>query len=499
MITPYSHQMEFIGGIRQAMSRNKYVVGQAFTGFGKSYCSAYIIDNALKKGKRVFFSIHLKELKRQTALSFKSCGIDFGFIASGEKTDYSKMCQLVMAGTAMNRLDEMPPPDLVIVDEAHLACSANYAKLIDHWKSQGAYIIFLTATPWRLDGTGLSKIADDMVLSKPVDWLIENKFISEFRYFAPVTADFSGVDRVGGDLVNSQASEVMEKPAIIGNVIKTYSDNCNGMRAIAFCCSIAHSKKMADEFTRNGIPAAHMDATTPDAERKKIINDLADNKILVLCNYSIVTTGFDLSAQVGRNVTVDVILLLRLTMSLSLYLQMVGRGLRKKDYPALIFDFCGNAMLNGEVNHGLPDSPREWTLEGRVKNKKSDDEPTILVKQCSSCWFCYKPAPVCPECGHIQPVVERKIEHKEGELVELTDIEVEKKQVRIQQGKSKTVADLMRIPGMNVKRANHIIKARNEKEDLQNELYYLAEGAYSKNQIFKMKPKQLRDLINERK
>ena len=486
--------MEFINNIRSAMSNNKYIVGQAFTGFGKSYASAYIIDQALKKGKRVFFTIHLKELKRQTALSLTSCGIDYGFIASGEKTDYAKPCQLVMAGTAMNRLDEMPEPDLVIIDEAHLACSDNYTKLIEHWKSQGAYIIFLTATPWRLDGTGLSKIADDMVLSKPVDWLIENKFISTFRYFAPVTADFTGVDRVGGDYVNSQASEVMEKPAIVGDVIRIYKDNCTGKRTIAFCCSIAHSKKMASEFNIAGIPAAHIDASTPDEERKRIINDLADNKILVLCNFSIVTTGFDLAAQVGREVTVDVVFLLRRTMSLSLYLQMVGRALRAKDYAALIFDFCGNAILNGIVNHGLPDAPREWTLDGRVRNKKPKEEADILVKQCPNCFACSHPSPCCPECGHIYEIVERKIEHKAGELVEITAEQAEKKQNRMNQGNAKTVQDLVNT-GMARNRAIHIVKSREVKEALQNELAELCD--FSVNKIRQMKPKELKKYIEE--
>lgn len=493
MITPHQHQLEFINNIRVAMGKNKYIVGQAFTGFGKSYCSAYIIDNALKKGKRVFFSIHLKELKRQTALSFAACGIDYGFIASGEKSDYSKPCQLVMAGTAINRMDELPAPDLVIVDEAHLACADNYRKLIDHWKSQGAYIIFLTATPWLLNGTGLSIIADELVLSKPVDWLIENKFISEFRYFAPVTADFSSVASVGGDYVNSQSAEVMEKPAIVGNVIKTYHEHCAGMRAISFCCSIAHSKKMVAEFNEAGIPAAHIDASTPDAERKRIINDLADNKILMLCNFAIVTTGFDLAAQVGRDVTVDVAFLLRKTMSLSLYLQMCGRVLRAKDYHALIFDFCGNAVFNGVANHGLPDAPREWTLEGRVKNKKSKSEPDVLVKQCLECFCCHSPAPVCPECGFLYPVIERKIDEKEGELVEITQQQEEKKQARMIQGQAKTVQDLVNT-GMGRNRARHIVKAREDKEKLQNELLSLDENI-SMYAVKKMKPKELKSMI----
>lgn len=493
MITPHPHQMEFINNIRGAMRDHKYVVGQAFTGFGKSYCSAYIIDNALKKGKAVFFTIHLKELKRQTALSFTAAGIDYGFIASGEKPDYSKKCQLVMQGTAVNRLDVMPMPDLVIIDEAHLACGDQYLKLIDHWKEQGAYIIYLTATPWRLDGTGLDKIADTMVLSKPVDWLIENEYISRFRYFAPFKADFSGVDKVGGDYVNSQAGEVMEKPAIIGNVIETYKQHCMGMRTVAFCCSIAHSKRMRDEFNLVGIPSAHMDASTPDNERKQIINDLADNKILVIFNYAIITCGFDLSAQVGRDVTVDVALLLRPTMSLSLFLQMCGRVLRAKDYHALIFDFCSNVH-----NHGLPDAPREWTLEGRVKNKRGKDEPDVLVKQCDQCYCCHKPAPTCPECGYIYPVMERKIEEKEGELVEVTEEMHLKKLDRMQQGMADSVEKLIGL-GHSRKRAKHIVEARQVKESLQKELFELSAGRLTMAEIKRMKPKQLKQEIEDLK
>lgn len=498
IIQTYHHQAEFIADIRSAMRNNKYVVGQAFTGFGKTRCAIYIINEALKKGNRVFFTIHLKELKRQTALSFDESGIDYGYIASGEKPDHSKMCQLVMQGSAMNRLDNMPIPSLVIIDEAHLACGDQYMRLIELWKSQGAYIIYLTATPWRLDGTGLDKIADTMVLSKPVDWLIENKYISNFRYFAPFTADFTGIDKVAGDYVKSQASDAMEKPAIIGSVISTYKKHCAGVRTIAFCCSIAHSKSMRDKFTSAGIPSAHMDANTPDAERKRIINDLADGKILILCNFAIVTTGFDLSAQVGRNVTIDAILLLRPTMSLSLFLQMCGRALRAKDYPALIFDFCGLAMRDGVVNHGLPDSPREWTLEGRVKNKKGKDEPDVLAKQCESCYCVHKPAKICPECGYVYPIMERKIEEKEGELVEVTEEMLQKKEDRMQQGMANDIESLMAL-GKSRKAATHIIQSRNEKRCLQEEVFSLC-GLYKKlprYTINKMKPKPMKLLIEE--
>jgi superfamily II DNA or RNA helicase len=132
----------------------------------------------------------------------------------------------------------------------------------------------------------------------------------------------------------------------------------------------------------------------------------------------LITTGFDLSSQVGRNVPVETVILLRPTMSLALYIQMVGRALRRKPYPAIILDHAGNVQ-----RHGLPDDEREWSLEGRTK---ATVKKAVEVRPPLTCEGCFnqirRPAPqTCPHCGAELGMKARKIEETEGNLVEIDD------------------------------------------------------------------------------
>jgi superfamily II DNA or RNA helicase len=496
MISLYPHQEQFINNIRQAFRHNDYIVGQAATGFGKTICGAFMAKSATARNKRIFFSVHRRELITQTAKSFDKFGITYGYIAAGYPNNFYAHCQIISIDTAKNRLESMPPPDIAVIDEAHLALSPGWLKVIDHWKSQGAKILFLTATPWRLSGEGLGDIADAMVFGPPVQWLIENGYLSEYKYYSPAMPDLGDVHTRMGDFVRSELGEAMDKPTITGDCIKHYRRLADNSRAVAFCVSVAHSKHVADQFNAAGIPASHIDGDTPSADRKRIIGYFADGRIKVLTNVEIVTTGFDLSAQVDRDVPIETVILLRPTQSLSLYLQMVGRGLRPKDKPAIILDHAGCAM-----KHGLPCQERQWTLAGRDKatRSKDDDETSVMIKQCPKCYHCHTPSPACPDCGHVYEIKSRKINEQEGELQEIDPAQF-RKQARMEQGQAKTVTDLVQ-QGYSEGRAEHIIKARQEKLALQTELYNLQQGARSAGitvenaDISRMKPKKLRESI----
>ena len=126
-------------------------------------------------------------------------------------------------------------------------------------------------------------------------------------------------------------------------------------------------------------------------------------------------------------------------------MQFWGRGLRWKDYPALLFD-----RVNNWMEHGLPCSDREWTLKDRIQNKKSS-ERAPPTKQCPSCLNIHHPSPSCPDCGHVYEIKSREIDEVEGELVELTKEEREamrKKAVmdrKQEQGRAQTLEDLIAV------------------------------------------------------
>jgi superfamily II DNA or RNA helicase len=446
MITLRTDQSEFIDKIRFEMSKHQAVLGQAQTGFGKTIAASYICQSALNKNNSVHFIVHRKELCRQTSKTFEKFDIDHGFIASGFMEKQWLNAQICSIDTLKNRINMVKIPDLAIFDECHLGGSAGWSKVIDHYKSHGCKIIGLSATPWRLDGSGLNKHFSCMVKGSSVRWLIDNGHLSNFKYYAPSFLDLSDINVSMGDHNKSELnSRFKNDRVIIGNAVKNYKDLANGKLAIYYAIGIEHSKNIAEEFIAAGIPAAHIDGTTPDDERKRLIKLFADRKILVLTNVDLITTGFDLASQVDKDVSVEAIGLMRPTKSLSLYLQMVGRGLRAKPFPAIILDHA-----NCAVEHGLPDIDREWSLSGREKGRKAS---SLSVEKCRVCEICYvaqSPSEKCYNCGHIFSSKERSIKYLDGKLEEVDPLKnamlvEEARKSRQEVGRARTRSDLEKI------------------------------------------------------
>jgi superfamily II DNA or RNA helicase len=280
-----------------------------------------------------------------------------------------------------------------------------------------------------------------MVESKPMGWLIEQGFLSNYRYFAPTMPDMAGVKKTMGDFSDKEAAEVMDKPKITGDAVTHWLKHARGMRTICFCVTIAHAEHTAASFQAAGITAAVVSAKTPAHERKKMFIDLADGRLQVLCNVELVTTGFDLSAQAGRDVPVECVIMLRPTQSLALYIQMVGRALRRKPYPAVILDHAGNSS-----RHGLPDDEREWSLDG--KPAKGAKSTTNAPATCSGCFGqVRRPTPShCPHCGEPMraEVKPKELAHDDGELVEVTKSEKRRELLR-EAGKARSIEDLTEL------------------------------------------------------
>ena len=435
-ITLYPHQAQFVDDLRRAMLKSDSVLGQAATGFGKTCVAAHIAESAAAKGRRVIFSVHRGNLLDQTAQTFREFGIPHTFIVAGAKYEDHHQVAIASIATLTRRLERIPAPDLLVIDEAHLAMAATWAKVVNFYRERGGRILGLSGTPSRLDGRPLSDLFGALVCGPSTRWLMDNGFLSRYRAFAPSQIDLTGIKVKMGDFDREALEAAANKPALTGDAARHYARLANGTRALAYCVSIRHSRDVAAHFTAEGIPAAHIDGTTPKDERQRIIRDFADGAIKVLCNVDLVTTGFDLSAQVGREVPVETIIGLRPTASLALHLQMLGRGLRRKPNPAVFLDHAGNL-----ARHGFPDDPREWTLEGRAKRGKKDAQPDALVKICPNCHALHRPAPTCPECGHAYPVQSRRIEQVDGQLTEIRPDD-RRLQAKREQAGCRTLEDL---------------------------------------------------------
>ena len=415
MINLRDYQMDMVNRVRQGMRTNKWQLLQLVTGGGKTFTSGYMIDSARRKGKTCYFVVPRRELLKQTAESYSSVGIPFGYIAAGYRPSPFEKVQLCTVGSLVRRLDKVRKPDLIFLDETQYG-AGQLGQIIEWAKAGGAYGVGLSATPDRTDGTGLGMWYDNMVEGPSMRDMIDKGNLSEFRLFAPDTPDLSGIRTVAGDYAKGELAEKMEQDRVlVGNSVRHYKQLANGMLNVAFCASVKHSKIVARSFRDADVPAYHISGDMDDAERSRIIKAFSRREIKVLTSCQMLQFGFDLSSAAQMDVTVESISDLQPTKSLSLQLQKYGRALRKKDFPAVILDHAGNSG-----RHGLPDDDREWTLNDRERRKRSDVEKTEPTRQCTECFFVMRPQPVCPSCGHVFPIQSRMIEEVDGDLAEVT-------------------------------------------------------------------------------
>lgn len=414
MIRLHDDQTRAVDDVRALMRRHKAVLLQAATGAGKTVMTAHMIQSSRAKGTRAMMVVPRRELLRQTAETFKAFSIPHSYVSAGYEFNPFAKTMLATSGTLARRLDRVPMPQVLFVDETHYGGS-ELDRIIRHYKALGAWIIGLSATPIRLDGKGLGMWYDAMAEGPPIADLIEAQRLSRFRMFAPSAPDLSGVKTTAGDYAKGQLADRMEGDRVlIGNAVTHYVKHAMGRLNVCYCVSVAHAGIVAEAFRAQGVPAAAITGAMDDDERSRLIRAFARRELLVLTSVDLLTFGFDLASAAQMDVTVECMSDLGPTQSLAKQMQKWGRVLRMKPDPALIFDHAGNA-----ARHGMPDDPREWSLAGRVK-REGGGEKAEPVRQCPACYFVHRPTPTCPSCGHEYPVQAREIEEVEGELSEVT-------------------------------------------------------------------------------
>lgn len=341
-------------------------------GGGKSVIVAEIARKTTENKKRVLFIVHRKELCDQIRKTFGWWGVDM---------DY---CTIGMVQTITRRLQKIRPPALIITDENHHCLANSYRRIYEAFP--GAYCVGVTATPVRLDGSGLGDVNDDLVIGAPTRWLIDNGYLAPYKYYSVKLIDADALRTRRGEY---DLTGVVLDRKIYGDVILSYRKFADGLKAICYCPSIPYSEQMAERFRAAGIPAAHIDGTTDKRERDRIIADFRAGKIQVLCNVDLISEGFDVP-DCGAAI------LLRPTKSLTLYIQQAMRCMRyRPGKTAVIIDHVGNVF-----RHGFPDDGRDWDLYAKP-DKKSRKKPEVRAKECPNCMAAVPSAAAeCPHCGY---------------------------------------------------------------------------------------------------
>ena len=408
MVNLRSYQTDLVESIRSAFRQGvTRCLAVAPTGSGKTVVFSYIAQQSLSRGSRTLILVHRQELLDQTSRTLAAFDVPHGVIAAGRSADATQRIQVASVQTLVRRLHKTPTPDLIVIDEAHHSVAGSWKCVIDAFPS--ARVLGVTATPERLDGKGLGSVFDQMILGPKVADLQRDGHLSLAKYYAPTTADLSGVKSRMGDFEQAGLAAAMDKPKITGDAVDHYARLAHGMPAIAFCVSIAHARNVAESFCRAGYDAATLDGTLSAEVRRERVEMLGDGRLSMLTSCEIVNEGFDVPV-------VGAAILLRPTQSLGLHLQQIGRVLRPAlgKTHAVILDHAGNL-----ARHGLAEDERDWSLNDRPKRQKGSSEATPPVRQCPECFCCHAPNVLaCPECGHEYEVEGREIEQVDGELVE---------------------------------------------------------------------------------
>lgn len=391
------YQSELLNDLRAAISKGSIKpLAVLPPGAGKTVIFAYIAHQHVLKGGYVHFYVHRRELLDQTLETFSAMNIP---------TDN------IYVGTVQRRTPHDTAPTMIIFDEAHHATAKQWSNIVERWPE--AWIVGLTATPVRLDGAPLNDIFDTIVEGVDAEWLIANGWLSDYDYYAPSIASINPKDILinrGADYDGAAIGDIMLKNKIYGDVMK-YIDPQR--KNIIYAPSVALSQDLADNIPNS----AHLDASTPAKERRRVVKAFKSGKIRVLTNVDLFGEGFDVPDA-------DVAILLRPTKSTALFIQQAMRVLRPMDGKrATIYDLVGNVFT-----HGLPTMYKDWQLEGRVKRTYHQADE-VEVRMCKNCLRVYKGiAPECPYCKNDNG--QTRAEIKAEEEAELERIKREAKRRR---------------------------------------------------------------------
>ena len=365
---PRGAQIEALCALEDTRAEGaKRALVQAATGVGKTYLAAF--DS--KSYERVLFVAHREEILKQAAASFRNVrnSEDYGFFTGEEKsTDKSVIfASVATLGRSEYLSEKYFAPDYfqyLVIDEFHHAVNEQYQRIVKYFKPQ--FLLGLTATPERMDGRNIYELCDyNVPYEISLKDAINKGMLVPFHYYGIYDdTDYSGLHLIRGRYDEKELNETY-----IGNVhrhdlIYKYYCKYGSKKALGFCCSRAHAEEMAKEFCERGIPsvAVYSNANgTYSEERGKAIKKLKSGEIRVIFSVDMFNEGVDITS-------VDMVMFLRPTESPIVFLQQLGRGLRRskgKEY-LNVLDFIGNYEKAGRVR---------FLLTGRTLGKNEYYNP----------------------------------------------------------------------------------------------------------------------------
>ena len=374
---------------------------------GKSVIIAALCRDALQNWPetRILMLTHVRELIVQNAAKMRAVwpNAPLGIYSSGlRKKELGEPITFAGIQSVRTKAKELGYYDICIIDECHLVShkdEGGYRQLINDLIAINPHlrVVGLTATPWRL---GHGRICDNGALFSD---LIEPVSIEELlflEHLAPLRSkrtdlqlDTSGVHKRGGDFIESELQAAVDthfnNDQAADEIIRR-ADSDGRKAWLLFCAGVQHAIHMKDLLLSKGITAECVTGDTPSHERDEILRNFKAGVIQAVTNANVLTTGFDYP-------DIDLIAMLRPTMSPTLYVQMAGRGMRPKTTvkDCLVLDFAGLVEEHGPI-----------TNIREPKKKGTGGEPPMKV--CPECQeIIHISVMTCPSCGHMFPPPDR--------------------------------------------------------------------------------------------
>jgi superfamily II DNA or RNA helicase len=376
-------------------------------GAGKTVTAWSMIEAGLAMGRKALFVADRRVLVTQAARSAREFGLPVGVVmrdAEWGYTDPAAPVQVVSKDSLVSWLSrpdfELPPADLLAVDECHKSSGETWAVFRNAYPN--AWEVGLSATPAFPGGYGLGERYDFLVQPVTYQELQALDVLVKPACYAP------------GSRIEGKEGKKPSRATLVGDAVFWWKKYADGLRTFAFCCDVAHSMAVRDEYRKAGISAEHIDADTPDDERDRVLSSLASGEVQVVTNCAVLRYGVDVPA-------VECCQILCPMSSLVDYRQSVGRVLRRAagKRGAVVIDHAGAVLY-----HGFPDADLPWTLDGdtdhkTVQRQRMKDGDAPLPIACPECHTLFSGSRACPGCGWVPKRRPKPRSTQAGTLVEV--------------------------------------------------------------------------------
>jgi superfamily II DNA or RNA helicase len=356
-VSPRQYQQEVLDQLqsdREIHGHWKNLVVMA-TGTGKTIVAGLDFRRLVESGKvkSLLFVAHRKEILEQSLVTFRTIMRDGSFgdllVDGNRPTDWTHVFGSVQSIKNLDS-EKFPPDafDMIIVDEFHHAAASTYESLLNYFKPK--VLLGLTATPERTDGQSVLHWFENGISAELRLWeAIDRQILSPFQYFGindNVDLEAAGVSwRRGFGYDTTELSNVYTgndaRVALVLEQMNHYVDDLNEMKAIGFCVSIEHAEYMAKKFNLVGVPSSAVTSKVSSEERKLTLSSFRNGSIKAIFAVDIFNEGVDIP-------DINTLLMLRPTESATVFIQQLGRGLRKSESKKslTVLDFVGNQNKN---------------------------------------------------------------------------------------------------------------------------------------------------------